>query len=53
MNLWLQLEHAGLGDSRPLSEALDAVPWNADGLIAAIAQQHDSGDPRRRGRRNR
>ena len=44
MNLWLQLEHAGLGDSRPLSKALDAVPWNADGLIAAIAQQHDSGE---------
>lgn len=43
MNLWLQLEQAGLGDSRPLAEVLDAIPWNADGLIAAIAQQHDSG----------
>jgi phosphoribosyl-AMP cyclohydrolase len=42
MNLWLQLEQAGLGDSRPLAEVLDAIPWNADGLIAAIAQQHDS-----------
>ncbi|VXC71241.1 Phosphoribosyl-AMP cyclohydrolase 2 [Pseudomonas sp. 9AZ] len=44
MNLWLELEQAGLGDSRPLAEALDAIPWNADGLIAAIAQQHDSGE---------
>jgi phosphoribosyl-AMP cyclohydrolase len=43
MSLWLQLEQAGLGDSRPLAEVLDAIPWNADGLIAAIAQQHDSG----------
>ena len=43
MNLWLQLEQAGLGNSRPMAEVLDAIPWNADGLIAAIAQQHDSG----------
>ncbi|PAV47242.1 phosphoribosyl-AMP cyclohydrolase [Pseudomonas sp. HAR-UPW-AIA-41] len=44
MNLWLQLEQAGLGDSRPLAEVLAAIPWSADGLIAAIAQQHDSGE---------
>ena len=44
MNLWLQLERAGLGDSRPLAEVPAAIPWNADGLIAAIAQQHDSGE---------
>lgn len=44
MNLWLQLEQAGLGDSRPLTEVLAAISWNADGLIAAIAQQHDSGE---------
>lgn len=44
MSLWLQLEQAGLGDSRPLAEVLEAIPWNADGLIAAIAQQHDSGE---------
>ena len=44
MSLWLELEQAGLGDSRPLAEVLDAIPWNADGLIAAIAQQHDSGE---------
>lgn len=44
MNLWLELEQAGLGDSRPLAEVLDAIPWNSAGLIAAIAQQHDSGE---------
>lgn len=44
MSLWLELEQAGLGDNRPLAEVLDAIPWNADGLIAAIAQQHDSGE---------
>lgn len=44
MSLWLQLEQAGLGDSRPLAEVLEAITWNADGLIAAIAQQHDSGE---------
>ncbi|GAA5164358.1 phosphoribosyl-AMP cyclohydrolase [Viridibacterium curvum] len=27
-----------------LSEVLDSLPWNADGLIAAIAQQHDTGE---------
>ena len=43
MSLWLELEQAGIGDSRPLAEVLDAMPWNADGLIAAIAQQHDTG----------
>lgn len=44
MNLWLELEQAGIGESRPLAAALDAIPWNADGLIAAIAQQHDTGE---------
>lgn len=44
MSLWLEQERAGLGDSRPLAEVLDAIPWNENGLIAAIAQQHDSGE---------
>lgn len=44
MSLWLQLEQAGRGDRRPLVEVLEAMPWNGDGLIAAIAQQHDSGE---------
>ena len=44
MTLWLALEQAWLGDSRPLAAVLDAIPWNARGLITAIAQQHDSGE---------
>ncbi len=44
MSLWLELEQAGLGDSRPLAEVLDAIPWNGDGLVAAIAQQQGSGE---------
>ena len=31
--------HAG-----PLAAVLEAIPWNAEGLIAAIAQQHDNGE---------
>ena len=38
------MEQAGLGESRSLPAVLDAAPWNADGLIAAIAQQHDTGE---------
>lgn len=30
--------------SEPLTEMLNALAWNADGLIPAIAQQHDSGE---------
>lgn len=44
MSLWLELEQAGLDESRPLAAMLEAIPWNAEGLIAAIAQQHDSGE---------
>ncbi|OQX32696.1 MAG: phosphoribosyl-AMP cyclohydrolase [Candidatus Sedimenticola endophacoides] len=32
------------GEGLPLSEVLDALPYNADGLIPAIAQQHDTGE---------
>ena len=44
MSFWLQLEQASAGRQRSLDEVLAAIPWNADGLIAAIAQQHDSGE---------
>lgn len=44
MSLWLELEQAGLDESRPLAAVLEAIPWNAEGQIAAIAQQHDSGE---------
>ncbi|EWG98421.1 phosphoribosyl-AMP cyclohydrolase [Halomonas sp. BC04] len=44
MTIWKQLEEAALDERRPLATVLDAIPWNADGLITAIAQQHDSGE---------
>ena len=40
----LDLEEAALGSRFPLEPVLDALPWNSDGLIAAIAQQHRSGE---------
>ncbi|MFC6298672.1 phosphoribosyl-AMP cyclohydrolase [Pseudomonas sp. CCM 7893] len=40
----LDLEEAALGSRFPLDSVLDALPWNSDGLIAAIAQQHGSGE---------
>jgi phosphoribosyl-AMP cyclohydrolase len=44
MGVFSQLESGTVGDSVPLSQALEALPWNADGLLPAIAQQHDSGE---------
>jgi hypothetical protein len=44
MSLWLELEQVGLGEGLPLTTVLDAIPWNADGLIGAIAQRHDTGE---------
>lgn len=38
------LESAAPGESLPLAQALAALPWHDDGLIAAIAQQYDSGE---------
>lgn len=40
----LDLERAALGSRWPLAEVLDALPWNSEGLIAAIAQRHDNGE---------
>ena len=40
----LELEEAALGSRFPLEHVLDALPWNSAGLIAAIAQQHRSGE---------
>ncbi len=40
----LELEGAAIGSRFPLEPVLDALPWNSDGLIAAIAQQHGSGE---------
>ena len=44
MTIWMQLEEATLNERRPLPDVLDAIPWNGEGLITAIAQQHDSGE---------
>ncbi|NVZ14946.1 MULTISPECIES: phosphoribosyl-AMP cyclohydrolase [unclassified Pseudomonas] len=40
----LDLEEAAIGSRFPLDSVLDALPWTSDGLIAAIAQQHGSGE---------
>ncbi len=44
MTLWRLLEDAAPGEGADLTEVLAAIPWNAAGLIPAIAQQHDSGE---------
>lgn len=36
------LERAALGETRDATSLIDAIPWNSDGLIPAIAQQYDS-----------
>ncbi|WP_106478180.1 phosphoribosyl-AMP cyclohydrolase [Phytohalomonas tamaricis] len=38
------LEAAAIGHSTSLQHVLDAMPWNNDGLVPAIAQQYDSGE---------
>ncbi|RLK50169.1 phosphoribosyl-AMP cyclohydrolase [Alkalispirillum mobile] len=38
------LEKAAPGTRRPLADVLDALPWNEQGLLPAIAQQHDTGE---------
>jgi phosphoribosyl-AMP cyclohydrolase len=42
--LFKDLEGLHSGDSVPLEQALGELPWNADGLLPAIAQQYDSGE---------
>lgn len=39
-----QTESFHTGQSIPLAEVLDDLPWTADGLLPAIAQQHDTGE---------
>jgi len=39
-----QSEKFKLGESLPLEEVLAGLPYNSDGLIPAIAQQHDTGE---------
>lgn len=42
--LFKTLERAAAGYTTSLESVLNAIPWNADGLIPAIAQQYDSRD---------
>ncbi len=44
MGMFKKLESSATGDSVPLAQALGELPWNADGLLPAIAQQFDSGE---------
>ncbi|EXJ12672.1 phosphoribosyl-AMP cyclohydrolase [Nitrincola nitratireducens] len=44
MTIWQTLEEADQSDSFPLEDILSAIPWNQDGLIAAIAQENDTKD---------
>ena len=44
MGLLKDLEQAERGTSAPLADVLDALPYNEQGLIAAIAQDADSRD---------
>ncbi len=44
MGLFKDLESRHVGESVSLESALHALPWNADGLLPAIAQQYDTGE---------
>jgi phosphoribosyl-AMP cyclohydrolase len=44
MGIFKQLETFATGERLPLQQALAELPWNADGLLPVIAQQHDSGE---------
>lgn len=42
--MFKQLESRPAGSTAALADALAGLHWNADGLVAAIAQQHDTGE---------
>ena len=44
MTLLKELEAGGIGESRTLDQVLDALRYNDQGLVAAIAQDHASGE---------
>jgi len=44
MGFLSQTERMAVGDGLPLSEVIDNLPYNQDGLLPAIAQQYDSGE---------
>ena len=35
-------EHARPGEGLPWADVIEQLPWNQDGLLPAIAQQHDT-----------
>jgi len=37
-------EKAAVGEGQLLADLLPTLPWNADGLLPAIAQQYDTGE---------
>jgi len=39
-----ETEKLKVGEGLPLGGVLDGLPYNTDGLIPAIAQQHDTGE---------
>jgi len=39
-----ETEKLKVGESLPLEGVLDRLPYNTDGLIPAISQQHDTGE---------
>ena len=39
-----QTEKFKLGESLPLAQVLDSLPYNSDGLIPAVSQQFDTGE---------
>jgi phosphoribosyl-AMP cyclohydrolase len=42
--MWKKWEKLQVGESIPWDEVKEHLPFNADGLLPAIAQQHDSGE---------
>lgn len=43
-SIFLQMEKGKLGQNYDLARVIDAIPWNQDGLITAIAQDIKSKD---------
>lgn len=43
-NFYKSLEKESQGNDFPLEQALESLKFNEDGLIPAIAQQHDTGE---------
>ena len=42
--VFLDIEHGKMGQCYELKSIIDAIPWNKDGLITAIAQDGQSKD---------